>query len=235
MSKRVRKGNPLLAVGIVRVSTERQELGPQAQAAALDRWAAAHGVELAAVFLDLGVSGATPVHERAGLVSALATLREIGAGVLLAAKRDRLARDTGVMATLEGAVRASGAVVRTADGASDGADDDEGAFVRRSVEDMVSVLERMKIKARTKAALAVKKARGERVGCVPYGFRLAADGVRLEEDEAEQGVIAIVRELRAAGLSQWAIVHELAARGIVSRGGRPLGLSQVQRLLPRSA
>jgi hypothetical protein len=51
---------------------------------------------------------------------------------------------------------------------------------------------------------------------------------------AEQGVIAVVAELKAAGLSQRAIVRELAARGGVSRGGRPRALSQVQRLLPRA-
>ena len=48
-------------------------------------------------------------------------------------------------------------------------------------------------------------------------------------------MIAVVAELRAAGLSQRAIVRELTTRGIVSRGGRPLALSQVQRLLPRTA
>lgn len=57
----------------------------------------------------------------------------------------------------------------------------------------------------------------------------------MEEDPAEQGVIAVVRDLRASGLSQRAIVRELALRGVVSRGGRPLVLSQVQRLLPRTA
>jgi DNA invertase Pin-like site-specific DNA recombinase len=235
MSKRIRLGNPLVAVGIVRVSTDRQELGPVAQAAALDRWAVSQGVELVAVFLDLGVSGATPVHERAGLVGALATLRELGAGTLVAAKRDRLARDTAVMATLEGAVRASGAVIRTADGASDGDADDEGAFVRRSVDDMISVLERMKIRARTRAALAIKKARGELVGAAPYGSRLSADGVRIEADEAEQGVIAAVRELQAAGLSQRAIAAQLAARGLVSRAGTAFGQTQVARMLRKTA
>ena len=35
------------------------------------------------------------------------------------------------------------------------------------------------IRARTRAVLAVKRARGERVGAVPYGFAMNADGVRL--------------------------------------------------------
>jgi hypothetical protein len=83
----------------------------------------------------------------------------------------------------------------------------------------------------TKAALAAKAAKGERVGELPYGFRLAADGAHLERDEAEQSVLALVRELRAGGLSQRAIVAELAAQGLVSRAGRPFGQTQVCRLI----
>lgn len=215
------------------MSTGRQELSPPAQASAMDRWASDNGVELVAVYFDLGVSGAAPVHERSGLVAALAAVREHHAGVFLAATRNRIARDTAVMATVEASVRAAGAVVRTADGASDGADDDEGAFVRRSVEDMVSVLERMKIRSRTRAALAVKKARGERVGEIPFGHRLAADGVHIEHDDAEQAVLVVVRELRDKGASVRAIAADLGTRGIAGRTGRPLSHTQVHRLLQR--
>jgi len=49
---------------------------------------------------------------------------------------------------------------------------------------------RMNTKSLTKAALGAKKARGERVGEIPYGYRLATDGVHLEPDQAEQAVIA---------------------------------------------
>ena len=59
------------------------------------------------------------------------------------------------------------------------------------------------------------------MGEVPYGFRLAADGAHLEADEAEQTVLAVLRDLCASGLSQRAIVSELAARGLVSRVSRP--------------
>ena len=53
---------------------------------------------------------------------------------------------------------------------------------------------------------------------VPYGFRLAADGVHLEEDPAEARAVALVRELRAEGLSLRAIGRLLVAR--VSPRGR---------------
>jgi DNA invertase Pin-like site-specific DNA recombinase len=103
----------------------------------------------------------------------------------------------------------------------------------RGVVDLFAAYEREVIKARTRAALGVKKARGERVGEVAYGFRVSSDGRNLEADEAEQGVLAQVAELRAAGLSQRAIVAELAARGLVSRSGRSFGQTQIARMAAR--
>jgi hypothetical protein len=35
---------------------------------------------------------------------------------------------------------------------------------------------------------SASRAKGERVGTLPFGARLAADGVRLVADEAEQGL-----------------------------------------------
>lgn len=232
MTKRVRPGSPLVAVGYVRVSTEDQNLGPQAQRAALDAWALRSGVELVAVYEDHGVSGATPVADRAGLLAALDALRVHGAGLLVAAKRDRFARDAMVAAMVERAASTAGAAVRTADGSSDIAGP-EGTMMR-GIVDVFAAYERDVIRARTRAALGVKKARGERVGEVTYGYRLAADGVRLEVDPAEQAVLSAVRELRAAGLSQRAIAGELTARRMLSRVGTPFRQTQVCRLLART-
>lgn len=231
MARRAKMGDSKTAIGYLRVSTEEQRLGPEAQAAALDAWAAREGVRLVAVFLDRGVSGATPIESRPGLCGALATVRDLGAGVVVASKRDRVARKEGLASMVADMFRSAGATLRTADGASDGADDDEGAFVRRSVEDMVATLERMKIRARTKAALAVKKARGERTGSVPFGYRLAADGVRIEPEEREQSTIARARALRSTGLSLRAVALALTAERRVGRTGERLNHTQVVRML----
>src|SRR3972149_6369399 len=89
---RRRPADASLAVGYIRASTEEQHLGPDAQRAALDTWARAHGVRLVAVHVDAGVSGATPIDKRPGLLAALDALRESGAGLLVVAKRDPPAR-----------------------------------------------------------------------------------------------------------------------------------------------
>jgi len=224
--------NPRLAVAYVRVSTEDQRLGPEAQRAAVVAWAAREGVQVAAWHVDQGVSGGSDLGDRPALVAALGELRALRAGVLVVAKRDRLARDVYVAATIERAVATGGARVASADGTANG-DTPADAFMR-TILDAAAAYERALIRARTKAALAAKRARGERSGEVPYGYR-AVEGGRLEADEAEQAVLAVVAELRAAGLSHRAIVAELSARGLVSRAGRPFAKTQVARMLARAA
>lgn len=101
----------------------------------------------------------------------------------------------------------------------------------RGIVDVFAQYERALIRARTKAALAVKRSRGEYVGSVPFGFRLAADGVHLESDAAEQAIVASVRGLAADGVSLRGIVARLAANGTKSRSGKPLALTQVARIV----
>jgi DNA invertase Pin-like site-specific DNA recombinase len=91
------------------------------------------------------------------------------------------------------------------------------------------------IRARTRAALAAKRAHGERIGAVPYGFALGADGRRLVVHQREQAAIARARQLRASGLSLRALASRLADEGYVSRARRPFFASQVSRMLTRAA
>ena len=162
-----------IAVGYCRVSTDDQRLGPEAQRAAIEAWSAREGVTVVAWHTDHGVSGAAPIEARSGLLAALSALREHGAGLLLVAKRDRVARDVGVAIAVERAASTAGAVLVSVDGTGNG-DSPADAFMRTIVSG-AAAYERDLIRARTKAALAVKAGRGERVGSIPYGFTLAAE------------------------------------------------------------
>src|SRR6185437_2063571 len=101
-------------------STVDQQLGPEAQRRAIGAWAETNGVEVVAWHADQGISGGSDLDERPGLVAALADLRLLGAGVLVVAKRDRIARDVYVAATIERAVDHGGARVVCADGIGNG-------------------------------------------------------------------------------------------------------------------
>ena len=220
MPTRRRTPSPHLAVAYVRVSTDDQQLGPEAQRAALERWAVATGTTFVAILEDIGVSGATPLPERPGLVAALAMLESSGAASLVVAKRDRLARDPMISAMVEAACARFGARVVSA--AGEGTEDDgPTAILMRRIVDAFAEYERLLIRARTRAALAVKRGRGEKLGgATPYGYALASDGIHLEPDPDESAVVARVLELRAAGLSLVAVADRLTADGVPPRGSR---------------
>ena len=133
---------------------------------------------------------------------------------------------------LDRLVEREGRRVLTADGAGNG----EGpeAAMLRGILDVFAAYERQVIRARTRAALAAKRARGERTGTVPFGYVADAAG-RLAPDADEQAVIAAARAMRGAGWSIRAIVAELERVGTVGRTGRALGVTQVANILNRAA
>ncbi len=224
--------DPRTAVAYLRASTDDQHLSPDAQRAAIESWAAREGVSVVSWHVDAGVSGAADLADRPALAAALGALRALGAGLLVVAKRDRLARDVYLAAAIDRAVASSGSRVVSADGTANG-DTPADAFMR-TILDAAAQYERALIRSRTKAALAAKRAKGERTGTVPYCFTADVEG-RLVACPAEQAVIAQVRALRDAGLSQRGIVAELARVGVVGRTGRALALVQVQNILAREA
>jgi DNA invertase Pin-like site-specific DNA recombinase len=83
----------------------------------------------------------------------------------------------------------------------------------------VSQWEREAIGERTRDAMHHKRANGERVGTVPFGYRMAADGLHLEADSAEQGILSRIRELKSAGHTTRKIADELNRQGFTTRRG----------------
>ena len=233
-SKRTTKkpaASNLLAVGYVRVSTEDQGLGLEAQRAALAVWAERAGVTLLAVHEDRGVSGGAAIDRRPGLLAALDALAGCGAGVLVVAKRDRLARDVLNAAMIERMAERVGARVVSAAGEGEGSD--PASKLMRTMIDAFAEYERAVIRGRTVAALKAKAARGEKVGGVQsYGV---ADGVSAERGDAEREILAAVVKAHAAGLSIRAIVSQLAERGMLTRRGGAIQSTQVARILKRAA
>ncbi|MDP2815837.1 MAG: recombinase family protein [Rectinemataceae bacterium] len=201
-----------------RVSTEEQadtRNGLNAQADSCKVYISRSAGELLSVHSDEGISGAASLDKRPGL---LAAIGELGKGdVLIVAKRDRLGRDPLVLAMIEASVNRKGARVISASGEGTENDDPSSILMRRMV-DAFSEYERLIIKARTKAALQAKKARNERVGHIPFGYRLAADGKHLEPCEYERAILEEIGALKASGLSLRGIAQELNRKGLTNRG-----------------
>ena len=87
---------------------------------------------------------------------------------------------------------------------------------------MLAVLaefERDLVSERTKAAMSVKRSRGERVGEVPYGYEMAADRTTLIANPEELAVLSEIRRLREGGMTWREIADELNARGVHTKKG----------------
>ena len=84
----------------------------------------------------------------------------------------------------------------------------------------VAQMERMQICERTKAAMSVKKSRGERIGAVPYGYDLSSDGTTLVENPAERAVIEEIRSMRSSGGHLQPIARSLTAHGVPTKTGK---------------
>jgi DNA invertase Pin-like site-specific DNA recombinase len=233
MNKRtVRHGDPTVAVAYLRVSTDEQALGLEAQRAAIDAWASARGVNIVEWCTDEGVSGGAALEARPDLARALVRLKDHRAGALIVAKRDRLARDVIVAAMVEKLAANVGAVVLSAAGeGSDSTDDPSSQLLRRMV-DAFAEYERAMIAMRTRNALAAKRKRGEIIGGVPpWGYRLSEDRSSWVPDEREQQMLALVRELRAQGQGMRPIARALDAAGFRTRNGRKVVHSSVVKML----
>jgi DNA invertase Pin-like site-specific DNA recombinase len=223
------KTDPRAAIAYTRVSTAGQSAEQQKDA--IRRWAEFQGVTIVAWHEDV-LSGRTPVHDRPGLVQALAGLRERRVGILVAATRDRLARSVANAAILEQLARDAGAAVRTVDGRSD--DETTEGRLLRTILDAFAEYEAARIAARTAAAHASRKARGLLASGAPYGFRSAGESPRkvLVPEPAESAVIDRIRREREQGATFRQIRDGLERDGIECRGKR-WHMTSVQRICSR--
>lgn len=216
--------DPKRAIAYRRVSSAEQgkAYGPDAQAKAIRGFAHAEGLEIVADFSE-DVSGTVPLDQREGLRAALAAAYQHGAGTLIVARRDRLARDEFAAHDALRAFKAAGVRVLYADGGN-GADD--GALLLDGISHVIAAHERRAIVARLRAGRDAKAARHPasraQGGRVPFGYRRTREGLEIDPEQAAE-----VRRIYAMARSGKSI-REIAAEV----GRRP---TVVERILRRPA
>ena len=224
------------AIGYVRVSTDEQSnngCSLAAQKEKLKAYAALYDIELIDIIEDAGLSAKS--LNRPGLQNALQALRSGKAKGLLIAKLDRLTRSVSDWQTLIDdyfGEKAGKSLFSVADSI-----DTRSSAGRLVLNVLLSVAqwEREAIGERTRDALQHKRTRNERVGTVPFGYDLAADGVSLLENEPEQKAIVFIHSLREQGKSFRAIADELKTHGIRTKAGEEFWQhTTVRRILERS-
>jgi DNA invertase Pin-like site-specific DNA recombinase len=205
----------------LRVSTDKQEdsgLGLEAQRHACMQWIEKLGGGDITEFIDV-VTGTDrkrkELEERPKLLEALSLLTK--GDVLIVHKRERLARDPYIMGMIERIIEKKKAKLVSAIGEMEG--DEPHNVLLRGIMDLFAHYEALVISTRTKAALSRKKARGERVGRVPYGQRLNEDGL-LENDPEEAKILKKMYTYRMhQDLSFRDIADKLNAEGLRNRDG----------------
>ncbi len=222
------------AVGYIRVSTDGQVndgVSLDAQRERIAAWCHGNGFNLAEVFVDAGLSGGRS-DNRPGLQSALEAVCK-AKGALIVYSLSRLARSTkDTLVIGERLDKANADLVSLSERI------DTTSAAGKMMFRMLAVLaefERDQIAERTTTAMRFKAAQGQRVGRVPFGHDLGADGTTLIQNPVEQQALAIIRELRSAGETLRGIAAELERRGIRSKEGKPWTHSTVQRIVNRIA
>ena len=206
------------AIGYARVSTERQAdqgVSLDSQTAKIRAMATVQGAELLDVVVDGGESAKS--MNRPGIQRVLDLVREGKVEAVIVAKLDRLTRSVkDLCELLELFEKRRVALVSVAESL-----DTSTAAGRMVITIMgaVSQWEREAIGERTRDALRHKRANGERVGNVHYGYQLAADGRHVEPEPGEQAVLSAIGELRGRHCSLREIAVALNERGWRTRRG----------------
>ena len=201
-----------------RVSTEFQAtegVSLEAQQAKAKAWCLANDYEVAAIYVDAGLSGKR-VDNRPELQRALADCKKGDA--LVVYSLSRLARSTIDTISISEAL-----TKKKADLVSLQEKLDTTTAAGRMMFQMLAVLaefERNLVSERTSMALQHKKSKGERVGQIPYGSSLADDGIQLVNDAYQQSVIAFVKDCKNKGLSIRTTVTELTNKGYKPQGAK---------------
>ena len=218
-------------VAYYRVSTERQGrsgLGLDAQATRCAQFAAQNGMQVAEVFTEVETGkGADALDRRPQLAAALAAARR-HRGPVLVAKLDRLSRDVHFIAGLM-AQRVAFLVAEL------GADVDPFML---HVYAALAEKERRMISERTRAALAVRKGQGARLGNRTNLAQAGAAGAARTAEGAQrfaENVAPIIEQIQVSGITSLrGVAAVLNTRGVrTARGGR-WAATQVSSVLARA-
>jgi site-specific DNA recombinase len=224
----------------LRVSTEDQAasgLGLADQEQRCRAYCAMRGLDVVRVITDAGVSGATPLEARTGGADVLALTRGRRPPVrnVIALKLDRAFRSAADCLSVTADWDRRGVVLHLVE--FGGASLDLSSAMGRMFLTMAAgfaELERGLTSERTRAALKVKRDRGEFTGgAPPFGFRSEAG--QLVEHPEEQKALRLIAELRQSGLSFAKIALELNTRGVRHRGVAAWKKGRVYALWKRAA
>lgn len=227
------------AIGYTRCSTNEQAdsgLGLEAQSECIRAYCTLKGLTLIDIIADAGVSGGKPLATRKGGLRLIETIQSKQAQAVIMLKLDRGFRNAGdCLNTVEQWER-KGISLHVIDLGGNAIDTTSaaGRFMLVILAGAAE-MERNLTRERTRSALAIKRANGQRIGTVPYGYDLDDDGSTLHPNESEQAVISEIISMRSNGMKLKQIANELTQRMIPTKTRKSLQWSHsaVKRILDR--
>jgi DNA invertase Pin-like site-specific DNA recombinase len=188
------------------------------QREAIGSFAERSGFTIAAEFYDAAVSGADPIHTRAGFTAMLTAIAGNGCKTIIVESASRFARDLIVQETAHRELRKLGIDLIAADSPETFVEDTPTARLVRQVLGAVSEFEKAALVAKLKGARdRVKRETGKCEG-------------RKSHAELRPEVVSRVRELRGGGLTLRAVAAQLEAEGFKNEAGRPYGAESVRSM-----
>jgi DNA invertase Pin-like site-specific DNA recombinase len=210
---------PARAVGYVRVSTEeqaREGVSLDAQDAKIRAYATAKDLALVDVIRDEGLSGKD--LERPGVQRLIAACVAGEVAAVIVVKLDRLSRRTrDLLYLVEDVFQARDVALHSLHETVDTSSASGRFFLR--IMGALAEMERELIGERTAAALAHKKALGQRLGTTPLGYRTPGHRLPLEAVAEEQAIIRRVLDLWRGGRSYRKVAATLNAEGAKTKHG----------------
>lgn len=218
-------------LGYVRVSTEEQSregVSLDMQKSKIRAYCDLDDLELVDILEDAGIS-AKNITGRPGFQAALDRVFNEEADGVVVWKLDRAFRSTQDALNVAERLNKQGkALVSISEKLDTTSAIGEFFFTLMA---SLAQMERRLIGERTTAALQAKKAKGERVGQIPYGHDLAEDGVHLVRNEEETDIIATIKGLYDGGWSLRTIAGWLNNNGIHTKKGKTWTHRQVGRIV----
>lgn len=214
------------AIGYIRVSTEEQAtqgVSLDAQKAKLEAYAGLYDIELVDIIIDAGQSAKS--LDRPGLQKALGMLDSGEVEAMVIVKLDRLTRSVKDLDwLLENYFADKFSLMSVSEQV-----DTRTASGRLVLNVLMSVAqwERETIGERTSAALQHKKAQGEHIGGVGFGYQVT--GKKLAKTK-EHKTVELIQQLRDEGKTLQAIADHLNSKDIkTQRSGKwyPMTVSNI--------
>ncbi len=221
------------AVSYLRVSGRGQVRGDgfPRQREAVNRYAAAHDIDIVAEYRDEGVCGEKDLGSRPGLGALLDHIESNGVRLVLVERADRLARDLMIGEIILADLRKRGVRVLSADGGIDTQQEqnpnDPDAATRTLIRQILGAVaeydKRVTIWKLKAARQRIRRQHGKCEGRKAYGF-----------NPGESETLARILALREQGCGYGEIAQRLDQEGRPTRSGKPWDRGSVRAILNRT-